>query len=286
MTPLDIHGPDIEGGADVTPAPTGALSIEGVSAGYGAKAVLDNICASIPRGEMLALVGPNGSGKSTLLSTIARLLTPTAGQVCLDGKSVHRLPTRELARRLGILPQNPVVPEGMRVFDLVARGRFPHQGLFKQWSAADEAAVETAMRMTDTLQFADRQVDDLSGGQRQRCWIAMAIAQETETILLDEPTAFLDMRYQVEILDLLHHLTRDHGRTVVVVLHDLNCAITYADRILFLKEGRLASDALAPSDCTPALISDVFDVEVLVAEHPRTGRPFVMPVSRRMGRCE
>jgi iron complex transport system ATP-binding protein len=277
MTQHDIHGD-----SGMTGTASAALTIEGVSAAYGAKAVLENIVASIPRGRMLALVGPNGSGKSTLLSTIARLMTPTAGQVCLDGKSVHRFPTKELAKRLGILPQNPVLPEGMRVFDLVARGRFPHQGLFKQWSEADETAVEAAMRMTDTLQFADRQVDDLSGGQRQRCWIAMAIAQETETILLDEPTAFLDMRYQVEILDLLHRLTRDHGRTVVVVLHDLNCAITYADQILFLKQGRLASDALAPSDCTPALISDVFGVKVLVARHPQTGRPFVMPVSTRM----
>jgi iron complex transport system ATP-binding protein len=278
MTQLDIHG-DNDAGA----ATAAELVIEDISAGYGAKIVLENICASIPRGKMLALVGPNGSGKSTLLSTIARLLTPTAGQVCLDGKSVHRLPTRELARKLGILPQNPTLPEGMRVFDLVARGRFPHQGLFKQWSAEDEAAVETAMRMTDTLQFADYQVDDLSGGQRQRCWIAMAIAQETEIILLDEPTAFLDMRYQIEILDLLQRLTREHGRTVIVVLHDLNCAITYADQILFLKNGRLASDPVAPNDCTPVMISDVFDVEVLMAQHPRTGRPFVMPVSAQMG---
>jgi iron complex transport system ATP-binding protein len=254
------------------------LLLDGICAGYGSKPVLTNICAAVPKGQMLALVGPNGSGKSTLLSTMARLMKPSDGHVCLDGKSVHAVPTRDLARKLGILPQNPVLPEGMRVFDLVSRGRFPHQGLFKQWSDADDIAVETAMRLTDTLQFAERQMDDLSGGQRQRCWIAMAIAQETGIVMLDEPTAFLDMRYQVEILDLLHDLTRNHGRTVIVVLHDLNCAITYADSILLLKDGRLVGDALSPTECTRELISRVFDIDVLAIQHPETGRPFFLPV--------
>ncbi|WP_196809318.1 ABC transporter ATP-binding protein [Rhizobium sp. 2MFCol3.1] len=255
------------------------LRVKQITAGYGSKVVLDAIEAVIPRGKMIALVGPNGSGKSTLLSTMARLMKPVAGQVCLDGKAIHKMPTRELARKLGILPQNPILPEGMRVFDLVSRGRFPHQGLFKQWSEADEAAVQRAMTLTDTLQFADRKVDDLSGGQRQRCWIAMAIAQDTDIMMLDEPTAFLDMRYQVEILDLLYALTRDHGRTVVVVLHDLNCAITYADMIMFLKDGQLVGDPVPPEACTAQVISSVFDIDVVVTDHPRSGRPFVMPVS-------
>jgi len=259
----------------------GDMSIEALCAGYREKAVLHDIESDIPRAQMIALVGPNGSGKSTLLSTMARLISPSSGQVCLDGKSVHRMPTKDLARKLGILPQNPITPEGMKVFDLVARGRFPHQGLFKQWTDADEQAVQTAMQLTDTLQFADRQVDDLSGGQRQRCWIAMAIAQETETILLDEPTAFLDMRYQVEILDLLHTLTRRHGRTVVVVLHDLNSAIAYSDAILFLKDGRLVGTPVAPQDCSPQLISEVFEIDVVAANHPQTGRPFMLPVAGR-----
>lgn len=254
-----------------------ALSIEALCAGYRDKDVLHDIEARIPQGQMIALVGPNGSGKSTLLSAMARLISPASGQVCLEGKSVHRMPTRDLAKKLGILPQNPAVPEGMQVFDLVSRGRFPHQGLFKQWTKTDEQAVETAMRLTGTLEFAHRQVDDLSGGQRQRCWIAMAIAQETQTILLDEPTAFLDMRYQVEILDLLQMLTRRHGRTVVVVLHDLNSAIAYADTILFLKNGRLVGDPVVPGDCSAQLISDVFDIDVVAANHPLTGRPFMMP---------
>ncbi|MGU3401366.1 ABC transporter ATP-binding protein [Brucellaceae bacterium D45D] len=256
------------------------LRIERMSAGYGAKVILHEIHTNLISGQFIALVGPNGSGKSTLLSAMARLIRPTSGQVCLDGKSVHKMPTRYLARKLGILPQNPILPEGLRVFDLVMRGRFPHQGFLRQWSEVDEQAVEMAMRLTNTLQFADTQVDDLSGGQKQRCWIAMAIAQQTDIIMLDEPTTFLDMRYQVEILDLLEDLTQRHNRTVIVVLHDLNSAIAYADKILFLKDGKLVGDAITPAECKGELISQVFDIDVLVAEHPQTGRPFILPVGR------
>lgn len=253
-----------------------------VCAGYGAKDILTHIDAVVPHGRMVVLAGPNGSGKSTLLSAMARLLKPKSGSVCLDGQSIHKTPSRELARRLGILPQNPVLPDGLTVFDLVSRGRFPHQGFFRQWSAADDTAVENAMLLTGTLDLADRQVDLLSGGQKQRCWIAMAIAQDTDIMLLDEPTAFLDLRYQVEILDLLHDLTRNHGRTVVVVLHDLNCAMTYADLVFFLKDGRLAGDAIEPQHCTAELISSIFDIDVMPARHPQTGRPMFMPVSRTL----
>ncbi|GGF68786.1 ABC transporter [Azorhizobium oxalatiphilum] len=253
------------------------LAAEDLAAGYGRHAVLDGVSLDVAAGRFTALVGPNGSGKSTLLSAMSRLLAPMRGVVTLDGKAIHRMPTKALARELGILPQNPLQPEGLSVFDLVSRGRYPHQGLLRQWSDADEAAVERAMRLTGTLEFARRPVDDLSGGQRQRCWIAMAIAQETQTILLDEPTAFLDLRYQVEILDLLHDLTLNHGRTIVAVLHDLNLAVSYADTVVFLKDGAIRGTASPPADCTPALIRDVFGIEVLMVPHPETGGPVFIP---------
>lgn len=254
------------------------LSAIDVSAAYGKKLVVDRVSFAIPVGRLTALVGPNGSGKSTLLSTIARLLKPAGGRVLLDGKSIHQLPTKAVARRLGILPQNPLLPEGLSVFDLVARGRYPHQGLLRQWSTADAVAVEDALRMTNTLALADHQVDRLSGGQRQRCWIAMALAQQTDTILLDEPIAFLDLRYQVEILDLLHDLTRHHGRTVVAVLHDLNFAVSYADMVIFLKEGTVRRTITDPRACSSALIKDVFGIDVHVAAHPQTGHPLFVPL--------
>lgn len=254
------------------------LSAVDLVAGYGAERIVKGVCLDIAPGRLTALVGPNGSGKSTLLATMARLMKPLGGSVLLDGASIHHLPTKAVARRLGLLPQNPVLPEGLTVFDLVARGRYPHQGLLRHWSEADEAAVETALHLTGTHDFADTPVDRLSGGQRQRCWIAMALAQETQTILLDEPTSFLDLRYQVEILDLLHGLTRNHGRTVVAVLHDLNFAVSYADHVVFLKDGSIRGRVAAGEACRPELIREVFDIEVLVTAHPQTGQPLFVPV--------
>ncbi|NKL38646.1 ATP-binding cassette domain-containing protein [Rhizobium leguminosarum bv. viciae] len=260
------------------------LSADGISAGYGRQVVVDGISLAVPEGKMTVLVGPNGSGKSTLLSVMARLLKPLAGTICLDGKELHRMPTREVARRLGLLPQSPLLPEGLTVYDLVSRGRYPHQGFLRQWTDADEAAVEQALDVTDTLDFAARPVDSLSGGQRQRCWIAMALAQQTPVILLDEPTTFLDLHYQVEVLDLLRHLTRNHGRTIVAVLHDLNFALQYADRVVFLKDGAIRFVAENPRDCTADLIRNVFNVEVVHLSHPETGMPLFLPSARTAGR--
>ena len=266
---------------EAAPAP---LVAEEISAGYGRQMVVDGISLSVPEGKMTVLVGPNGSGKSTLLSVMARLLKPMGGIVRLDGKELHRMPTREVARRLGLLPQSPLLPEGLTVYDLVSRGRYPHQGFLRQWTEADDAAVEHALAVTDTLDFAARPVDSLSGGQRQRCWIAMALAQETPVILLDEPTTFLDLHYQVEVLDLLRHLTRDHGRTIVAVLHDLNFALQYADRIVFLRDGAIRCVAEHPDECTADLIRDVFNVEVVRLSHPETGMPLFLPSARTAGR--
>ncbi|WP_417691062.1 ABC transporter ATP-binding protein [Roseibium sp.] len=276
-----MSDPDANSGRKAVDRGTQGLRLAKVCVDYGAENILKQIDAIVPEGRLIALAGPNGSGKSTLLSAMARLLKPNSGQVCLDGKSIHRISSRELARHLGILPQNPLLPEAITALDLVSRGRFPHQGVLRQWTPGDDHAIEEAMRLTGTLEFADRQVDQLSGGQRQRCWIAMAIAQETRIMLLDEPTAFLDLRYQIEILDLLHDLSRNHGRTIVVVLHDLNCVMSYADTIFFLKNGALAADPVEPRNCTPELVSEIFDIDVLAATHPQSDRPVFLPVSGR-----
>lgn len=259
------------------------IVLDHLSAGYHKQIIVDEISLTIPLGKMSVLVGANGSGKSTLLSTIARMLKPLGGSVLLDGKAIHQQPTKAVSRQLGILPQSPVVPEGLTVFELVSRGRFPWQSFMRQWSQEDEDAVQQALEMTGTAGFAHQPVDSLSGGQRQRCWIAMALAQQTPVILLDEPTTFLDLRYQVEILELLHTLTRDHDRTVIVVLHDLNFAVNYADTLLFLKQGRLQGVINEGETCTPALIKNVFDVDVQMSVNPLTGKPFFLPFRKPGG---
>ncbi|WP_342322369.1 ABC transporter ATP-binding protein [Kosakonia sp. BYX6] len=259
------------------------IVLDSLSAGYHKQIIVDDISLTIPSGKMTVLVGANGSGKSTLLSTIARMLKPLGGSVLLDGKAIHQQPTKTVSRQLGILPQSPIVPEGLTVFELVSRGRFPWQSFMRQWSEEDELAVLEALNLTGTAEFAHQTVDSLSGGQRQRCWIAMALAQQTPVILLDEPTTFLDLRYQVEILELLHSLTRDHGRTVVVVLHDLNFAVNYGDTLVFLKQGRLQGVIHEGDDCTPELIKNVFDVDVQMSVNPLTGKPFFMPFRKLYG---
>lgn len=256
------------------------LVLENLSAGYQKNIIVDDISLTIPSEKMTVLVGANGCGKSTLLSTMARLLQPMGGTVLLDGKAIHDQPTKAVARELGILPQSPLLPEGLTVFELVSRGRFPWQNFMRQWTDADELAVEEALRLTGTQAFAHLPVESLSGGQRQRCWIAMALAQQTPTILLDEPTTFLDLRYQVEILELLHDLTRHHGRTVVVVLHDLNFAVNYGDTLVFLREGRVEGVLHEGDVCTPTLIKTVFDVDVQMSINPMTGKPFFIPFRR------
>lgn len=259
------------------------IVLDRLSAGYGKQIIVDDISLTIPAKKMTVLVGANGSGKSTLLTTIARMLAPLGGSVMLDGKSIHQQPTKAVARQLGMLPQSPLLPEGLTVFELVSRGRYPWQNFMRQWSDADEAAVEQALQLTGTAEFAHLPVDSLSGGQRQRCWIAMALAQQTQTILLDEPTTFLDLRYQVDILELLHDLTRLHGRTVVVVLHDLNFAVNYADMLVFMKQGRLLGVTGENENCTPEMIKAAFDVDVQMSINPLTQKPFFMPFRRRDG---
>ncbi|XBS71493.1 ABC transporter ATP-binding protein [Acerihabitans sp. KWT182] len=253
------------------------LRVENLRAGYGKTVIVDDVSLDIPVGKTTVLVGANGSGKSTLLNTIARMLAPMGGSVTLDGKAIHQQSTKAVARRLGILPQSPLLPEGLTVIDLVSRGRFPWQGFLRQWSDADEQAVAQALRFTGTEAFAHHPVESLSGGQRQRCWIAMALAQQTPVILLDEPTTFLDLRYQVDILELLRDLTVHQGRTVVMVLHDVNFAVNYGDTLVFLKQGKLQGVIHDPHDCSPALIRSVFDVDVQMAFNPLTGKPFFMP---------
>ena len=255
------------------------LEARTVSFGYGASPVLRDVSLQIVPGALTALVGPNGSGKSTLLAALARLLRPQSGEVLLDGAAIAKLPTKQVARRLGVLPQNPPLPESITAFELVARGRHPHLGTFGSMGEADLAAIEQAMRATGTHELAGRPVDALSGGQRQRCWIAMALAQETPLILMDEPTAFLDWRYQVEVLDLLRSLTRDHGRTVIVALHELNLAASHADQIVFFKDGRVQGAGPTGQVCRAALIREVFGLEVLAMPHPLTGRPVFAPIA-------
>jgi len=244
---------------------------------YGKSEILKRVSAAIVPGQLTALVGPNGSGKSTLLAALARFISPSSGSVELDGRPIHSLVTKAVARRLAILPQSPPMPEGITVFELVSRGRYPHTGVFGLWSAVDLAAIDNAMGMTGVSDFADRPVSGLSGGQRQRCWIAMALAQETPILLLDEPTSALDLRYQLEILALLQDLSSRHGRTVVIALHDLNLAAAHADQMIFFSQGIVHAAGATVDVCTAAAIEAVFDVAVDVLADPRSGRPVFLP---------
>ena len=235
----------------------------------------------MPDGQITGIVGPNACGKSTLLRSLARLLKPSAGRVLLDGDLIHSMPTKEVARRLGLLPQSPIAPEGILVVDLVARGRTPHQKLFQQWSESDERAVRAALTATDTLELADRAVDELSGGQRQRVWIAMALAQETELLLLDEPTTFLDITHQIDVLDLVRDLNKHEGRTVVVVLHDLNLACRYAHHIVMMREGDIVASGPPAQVITADSVRDVFGLRSVVIDDPISATPLVIPADQR-----
>ncbi|MEM7287336.1 MAG: ABC transporter ATP-binding protein [Actinomycetota bacterium] len=261
--------------------PRSRLRADGVRLAYDESVVVDHLDLDVPDGEITVIVGPNACGKSTLLRALARLLRPMSGQVVLDGEAIHSLPTREVARRLGLLPQSPIAPEGILVVDLVARGRTPHQSLFQQWSDADERAVRAALESTGTLELADRPVDELSGGQRQRVWIAMALAQETDLLLLDEPTTFLDITHQVEVLNLVHRLNRDQERTVVVVLHDLNLACRYAHHIVAMREGEIVAAGPPAEVVTAAAVADVFGLDCVVIPDPVSDTPLVIPTDTR-----
>jgi len=255
------------------------LESHGVTFGYGDTAVLDGVDLRVPDGAVTAIVGPNACGKSTLLRTLARLVRPRRGSVLLDGHDIHSTPTKQVARTLGLLPQSPIAPEGITVGDLVARGRTPHQSFLRQWSKDDEDAVATAMGLTDVAHLADRSVDELSGGQRQRAWIAMVLAQETDLLLLDEPTTFLDITHQLDVLELLHQLNRDHGRTIVVVLHDLNLAARYADHVVAMRDGRIVATGEPSAVITADIVRDVFGLRCVVIDDPVTAMPLVVPYS-------
>ncbi|WP_345751112.1 ABC transporter ATP-binding protein [Microbacterium rhizophilus] len=248
--------------------------------GYGGSPVVKGVDLTVPSGRISVIVGANACGKSTLLKTMARLLSPQSGSLVLDGQSIGSVPTKQLARTLGLLPQSPIAPEGIAVADLVGRGRHPHQKLFRSWSAADDAAVAEALAATGVSELADRAVDELSGGQRQRVWIAMALAQETGVLLLDEPTTFLDVAHQIEVLDLLTDLNRAKGTTIVMVLHDMNMAARYADHVFAMSGGELVASGPPAEVMTSELIARVFDLDALVIPDPVSGAPMVLPRGR------
>jgi iron complex transport system ATP-binding protein len=254
------------------------LRAEGVTVGYGGEPVVRGLSLDVPEGLVTTIVGPNGCGKSTLLRTLARLLRPSSGRVVLDGEPIADVPTREVSRRLALLPQSPSAPDGLLVRDLVGRGRHPHQRWFRQWSPADEEAVEHALLTTDTWALRDRPIDELSGGQRQRVWVAMTLAQDTDLVLLDEPTTFLDLAHQVDVLDLVGRLNRERGRTVAMVLHDLNLAARYSDLVVVMKDGAIVLQG-APRDVfTVDVLDEVFGLRADVLSDPRTGLPVVVPL--------
>lgn len=250
---------------------------EQLTLGYTAEHIIDGLDLQIPVGKVTALVGPNGCGKSTLLRGLARLLKPQGGAVLLDGAAIHSLPTKHLAREIGILPQSPVAPEGLTVRELVAQGRYPHQQWFQQWSAEDEQALQSALQLTKLGPLAERGVDTLSGGQRQRAWIAMTLAQETNTILLDEPTTFLDLAHQMEVLDLVQHLNQQ-GKTIILVLHDLNHAARCAQHIVALHRGQVIAEGEPQEVIVEDVVRRVFGVESQIVRNPINGQPMCLPV--------
>ncbi len=263
----------------VRPAATATdrLRASNLDLAYGDRSIVEGLSVAIPDGKITVVIGPNACGKSTLLRALGRLLKPKGGSVLLDGEEIAKLKTREVAKRLGLLPQTPVAPEGILVSDLVARGRTPHQSAFRQWSAADEVAVLDALEATETLELADRRIDELSGGQRQRVWIAMALAQQTQLLMLDEPTTFLDLKHQIEILTLVRRLNRNEGRTVVMVLHDLNLSCRYADHIVAMRDGRIIAEGVPAAVITPETMRAVFNLECRVIADPVSGTPLVIP---------
>jgi iron complex transport system ATP-binding protein len=254
------------------------LSARGLTVGYPGRTVIEDLDLDIAPGRITMIIGANASGKSTLLGTLARLRAPSAGRVELDGVDAGTLSRRAFAQAVGLLPQHPLAPDGLSVAELVARGRHPHRGVFQRWTAADSTIVDAAMARTGVAELAERPVGDLSGGQRQRVWIAMALAQDPRILLLDEPTTFLDLSHQLEVLDLLRELNRTQGATIVVVLHELNLAARYADELVVLHHGRVVAHG-APADVlTAEVIAEAFSLDALVIPDPLTSTPLVIPV--------
>ncbi|TDD65428.1 ABC transporter ATP-binding protein [Actinomadura rubrisoli] len=255
------------------------LAGTGLTLAYDRRTVAEHLDVAVPDGSFTVIVGPNACGKSTLLRALARILKPAAGAVVLDGEPITRWPAKKLARTLGLLPQSSIAPEGISVADLVARGRYPHQGLLRQWSREDERVVAGSMAATGVEALADRAVDELSGGQRQRVWIAMALAQQTPLLLLDEPTTYLDIAHQIEVLDLCARL-HEEGRTVVAVLHDLNHAARYATHLIAMRDGRIVAEGEPGEVVTAELVEEVFRLPCRVIDCPETGTPLVIPAAR------
>jgi iron complex transport system ATP-binding protein len=257
-----------------------ALTTRQLTLAYDGNVIIQGLDLAIPQGRITTLVGPNGCGKSTLLRGMARLLKPLRGSVVLDGNAIARLPSKVLAQRLGILPQSPVAPEGLTVRELVAQGRYPHQTWLRQWSKQDERNVEEAIATSHLQDFANRPLDSLSGGQRQRAWIAMALAQDTATLLLDEPTTYLDLAHQIEVLDVLYQLNRHGGRTIVMVLHDLNMACRYSHHLIALRNGQVMAQGDPATVVTEAMVEEVFALKSRIFNDPVSNTPLCVPISQ------
>jgi iron complex transport system ATP-binding protein len=281
MNTRTVTGP-ATAGHPPAPAPAAGdprLRVESATIGYDKRVISENLTAEIPDRSFTVIIGPNACGKSTLLRGLSRLLKPSAGQVVLDGADINSFKTKEVAKRVGLLPQTSIAPDGITVADLVARGRYPHQGFIRQWTEEDEQAVLRAMHQTSVTDLSGRPVDELSGGQRQRVWVAMALAQHTGIMLLDEPTTFLDITHQIELMELftdLHHV----GHTLVAVLHDLNHAARYATHLIAMKDGRIVAEGTPEQVVTAELVEEVFGLRCLVVPDPVAGTPQVVPLGR------
>ncbi|MES9622118.1 ABC transporter ATP-binding protein [Streptomyces tuirus] len=262
-------------------SPVNRLSAENVTLAYDQRVIAEQLSVEIPDQSFTVIVGPNACGKSTLLRALSRMLKPSEGRVLLDGNVIQSMPAKKVARTLGLLPQSSVAPDGITVADLVGRGRYPHQGILRQWSTEDERVVQESMRQTGVAELGDRYVDELSGGQRQRVWIAMALAQQTPLLLLDEPTTYLDIQHQIDVLDLCAELHEEQGRTLVAVLHDLNHAARYATHLIALREGRVIAEGAPKDIVTAGLVEEVFGLRCQVIDDPETGTPLVVPAARK-----
>ncbi|WP_442816757.1 ABC transporter ATP-binding protein [Streptomyces sp. NBC_01304] len=280
MAKSDITKPDMTNTSKSRSTAVNRLIADNVTLGYDQRIIAEQLSVEIPDNSFTVIVGPNACGKSTLLRALSRMLKPSQGRVLLDGQTIHSMPAKKVARMLGLLPQSSIAPDGITVADLVARGRYPHQGLLRQWSPEDERVVQESMASTGVAELADRYVDELSGGQRQRVWIAMALAQQTPLLLLDEPTTFLDIQHQIDVLDLCAELHEEQGRTLVAVLHDLNHAARYATHLIALKDGKVVAEGAPSEIVTAELVEEVFQLPCQIIDDPETGTPLVVPAAR------
>lgn len=268
----------------VPPSPRHNLEAKQLTLAYDGAAIIRNLSLAIPAGKTTVLVGANGCGKSTLLRGLTRLLKPKSGQVYLDGKAIAKLKAKTVAKKMGMLPQSPVAPEGLTVKDLVAMGRYPYQSWLQQWSSEDEAQVAEALEITTMTELSDRPLDSLSGGQRQRAWIAMVLAQDTDILLLDEPTTFLDLSHQVELLDLLDELQETKKKTIVMILHDLNLSCRYADYLVAIQQGKIYAMGTPQQVMTEETVRDVFNLECRIVSDPLSDTPMCIPMGRKTRR--